>query len=449
VLFRSEQCRNNPLYKDPKYCQQFANLHKNPEYYSKVHSKEVCDRISQTHQKLWKDLNFRERNTKYRRTEEFRNNSSKWSRKRWEDPKYREAYQKYRNSSEYHNKASTAAKLLWTKPEYRTKLCAVLNRARANSYPKTRISSLQKTLYSLLDDLKVPYFKEGKETVVGPFVTSHGKFEGYSFDCLVPNILGRKLYIECNGDYWHKDKEAKDRAKSTFLNRYCKDSALLVLWEHEFKSIERLKNILMQKLGLTTIQLINFDFRDVEVRIITKVDDELRNLLSKYHYLANLGRYGCNRYGVYYNGQLIAAAIFSSLTRNQSATQYNLLPSQMLELTRFCIHPSYQQKNFASWFLSRCTKLLFEDKLDLQRLITFADTTFEHKGTIYRASNWIYDGKIKPDYWYIDEVNCRYHKKTIWDQAQRMGLSEKEYAQQYSLQRIFGNEKLRFIYNRR
>lgn len=52
------------------------------------------------------------------------------------------------------------------------------------------------------------------------------------------NCNGKKLIIELFGDYWHKDDNPEDRAKVFEPFGY----KTLVIWEHELKDIENLKN---------------------------------------------------------------------------------------------------------------------------------------------------------------------------------------------------------------
>ena len=240
---------------------------------------------------------------------------------------------------------------------------------------------------------------------------TNDRFEGYSFDCMIKKEDGKELFVECHGEYWHgPERESRDRAKATFLHRYRSDAELLVLWEHEFRSVNRLKDILKQKLGLKRFSLRPFSFKDV---LITQspITDDLKSLFARHHYLANIGRFGSLRYIGTIGDDLAIAVIFSSLTRQQSAVKFGLKSKQMLELTRFCIHPCYQKKNFASWFLSRTLKRLNKDKPKIKRVITFADQTYGHEGTIYKASGWKVEHRVKPDYWYVDSYGGWYHKK--------------------------------------
>jgi hypothetical protein len=297
-----------------------------------------------------------------------------------------------------------------------------------------------------LDDIGVHYFKEGPQTVVGPFFAKQ-KFEGYSFDCLVEHG-GKKLYIECHGEYWHgPTREAKDRAKATFLKTYVPEAELLVLWEFEFRSPERIRQIIQEKLGVVSQQLVRFAFDEMVISE-SDVTDDIKALFAKYHYLANIGRFGSIRYVARLNGELAACVVFSHPTRQESRTRLGLRAGELFELTRFCIHPKFQARNFATWFMARVMKQLWQAKPDIKKILTFVDTTHGHIGTIYRAGNWQFDGEVKPDYWYVDANHCWYHKKTVWDHAVKFGASERDYAAAHNLRRINGQKKLRFIMNR-
>lgn len=439
-----EKSKNNPKYKDPKYRDKFRKLHKDPNYHKKVHNNQVYQKISQSSKEAWKDDQKRKNHLKHRDTQEFKQKISKWSKNQWQNESYVQSLKKTRDTKEFRDKLSNNAKKLWENKEYRDKITKALQKARLKSHPK-RISSLQTILYSILDDLNIKYYKEGPETTLGPINTTNSKFEGYCFDCLVIHN-GTKLLIECHGEYWHSNREPRDMAKATFLRNYYQDYDLLVIWEHEFRSPNLVANILKTKLNIDPIKIIDFNFNQV---IISQSEptQELKSLLAKYHYLANIGRIGSIRYIATIKDKIIAAAIFSSPTRKESAKRLELKSRQLLELTRFCIHPQFQKKNFASWFLSKTIKSVWNDKPLIQTIITFADTTYGHEGTIYKACNFTYDGDIKPDYWYR-KGGAWFHKKTIWDHATKIGVKESKYANDRGLIKVIGKPKRRYIMNR-
>ena len=246
-------------------------------------------------------------------------------------------------------------------------------------------------------------------------------------------------------DYWHRsNREHRDRAKATFLKRYFPQHDILIIWEHEFRGVNNIRRIISDKLGMSKTVRVDFDFGEVEVKQID-ISNELKALFANYHYLGNIGRFGSFRAGAILFNKLIAAAAFSHPTRKESMSRLGLCGGQLLELTRFCVHGNYQKKNLASWFLSRSVKMVWSMFPKANTLLTFADTTSGHIGTIYKAAGWKFDGEVKPSYWYIDGGGAWYHKKSIWDIATKNSMSEYDYAASRGLMKISGGKQLRFL----
>lgn len=65
---------------------------------------------------------------------------------------------------------------------------------------------------------------------------------------------------------------------------------------------------------------------------------------------------------------------------------------QVFELTRLWISDELG-KNSESWFISQSFKYLKKYYPDIKVLISFSDTERNHLGTIYQATNWLYQGK--------------------------------------------------------
>lgn len=61
------------------------------------------------------------------------------------------------------------------------------------------------------------------------------------------------------------------------------------------------------------------------------------------------------------------------------------------ELARLFIEDG-TPKNTESWFLSRCVKWLRSAHPEVKCLVSYADPSAGHRGTIYEAANWIPDG---------------------------------------------------------
>ena len=350
---------------------------------------------------------------------------------------------KLHKNPKYKRELSDKIKLWWLNPINYNKMMAKfsteswkLKNAQARS-AMPKISAIQETLYSILDDMGIEYFKErpdggtDPECIIGPWV----------FDCVVKNGP-TYLVIECQGDYFHtrKSQVVRDSQKASYLSSL-PNYQLKCIWEHEFKERRRIVDLIKYWLGITEFETIDFDFDNISLQHCPARDYRL--LLSKYHYLANAGRGGI-AYGAYLQGNLAAVCVFSPLPR-QNITIDGFKKTAVRELSRLCIHPKYQKKNLASWFISRCIKLLPNE---YKCVVAYADKTFNHDGTIYKAANFSVDKIVPPDYWYIGEDGWKMHKKTLYNHAVKMNLKEAEYATKHKYHKIYGGEKIRYKYIR-
>jgi len=254
------------------------------------------------------------------------------------------------------------------------------------------------------------------------------------------------LLIEVNGDYWHGLPKIikRDQSKATYISKYFPQYELKYLWEHEFNNKDRIINLIKYWLGLNNLIIKQYDVNQVQERLIDTKGAEL--LISKYHYAGRIGKSGINL-GYYLDDQLIAVIIYSSLVRQEIAIKQGLDYRQMLELSRLVIHPEYQIKNLASHIIATSINHIKQNNKKIRRLISFADSTYNHLGTVYKASNWIFDGEVDPDYWYVDSKSYICHKKTLWNHAKKMNMTENEYCEKYGYSRIWGGKKYRYIYN--
>lgn len=411
---------------------------------------DVSKKLSKSTSKQWTD-------------EEYKIARISGSKLMWDDPEFRKRHKKGIKSGRPTKRpivgnTSDALKSKWKDKDYKQKI--LLSRGSANDkIAKLRdndqyrmrmaavranmpsVSSLQETLYSILDDLGVKYFREYQDKpndvqcTIGP----------YNFDCVIPREDKPALLIECQGEYWHNLPKsiAIDKSKSSYINNNFSDQyELKQIWEHEFKCKDRVVETIKYWLGISKIESINFKFSDIVIGGCPSNDYKL--LLSKYHYLSNAGRGGLV-YGAYLGEELIGVCVFSPPVRQTVAPSLGYDDSEVRELSRLCIHPKYQKYNFASWFVSRCIKQLDQK---YKCVISYCDTTFNHNGATYKACNFIEDGIIRPDYWYVDKDGWVMHKKSLYQHACKMGIKEKEYAEKHGYKKIYGQEKLRFVYKR-
>jgi DNA-binding CsgD family transcriptional regulator len=160
--------------------------------------------------------------------------------------------------------------------------------------------------------------------------------------------------------------------------------------------------------------------------------EEFDNVLEKYHYLGQSNKGHIGRFGFYYEDTLVGICLITNPVR---ATFNNTS-----EISRFCL--CFEQKNLASKCLSLIIKHL-KTNYDFEYVQAFSQDDI-HLGTIYKAANFRMMGSSRPSYNY-DGI----HKKTIYERAKSLGLSEHEYADLFNLNRITESSKTKFIYNLR
>ena len=189
---------------------------------------------------------------------------------------------------------------------------------------------------------------------------------------------------------------------------------------------------------------VDFSFNDLEIKEV--ISQDYSRFYGLFHYMGKTGRQGFTL-GAFLSGKLIAVSTISSITRNEIAERIGKNPSEVRELVRFCIHPDFHKKNFGSWFLSRVSSEYTSKNPAISTLISFADTTQGHTGSIYKAAGWLEDGVTGCSYHYVDRQGNIIHKKTIYDRAKAEGTSESVFAIRCSLQKILELPKIRFRLN--
>ena len=331
----------------------------------------------------------------------------------------------------YVSKIIAARKSYWLNQEYRDKQSKIRLQEKISGVgifgPKPRISSLQVKLYEILKDIGVDF-------------TSEYKIGFYHFDCYLPEY---KILVECHGDYFHNLPEhiRNDSSKATYISKYFPEMCLKVLWEHEFLNPIKIRQMIMNWIGknFSPIYVNLSDCKILEIENKPAVQ-----FISKYHYAYSLGHGRSQiRYGLFYNDELIAVACFASVTRDETAVRLGLESRQVKELVRLCRHPGFENKNMLSWFLSRVIKQ--HDWGHVKYLISFADRTVGHTGSVYKACNWKYDGESQKSYWYRDQEGYIIHKKTVYNHARKMSMKEMDFAKKHNLQRVWGKSKARYI----
>lgn len=136
-----------------------------------------------------------------------------------------------------------------------------------------------------------------------------------------------------------------------------------------------------------------------------------KEFIKKHHY-----SHGCHNgpmcWGLFDDEKLIGVIAFATPgSENVRASLFGKEHvDRVTELHRLVILDE-TPKNTESWFISRSLKLLKERKKELWAVISFADSTEGHQGTIYQATNAIYAGMTTATRFYRDETGRLRHPR--------------------------------------
>lgn len=292
------------------------------------------------------------------------------------------------------------------------------------------ISSSQKQLYYVLSSSGIEYHEEGPDTRIGPF---------YVVDCVIPkqqNMI-KPLIIEVQGEYWHSLPTVivRDRQKATYIRKHT-DYDLLPLTELQVSSFGEIEQTLA-RYGLTVRK---FECKPTQLTI-KKIDEAIASdFYSVFHYTGTI-RKGAIVYGAYLNDELMAAISYCYPIRQETTTRLGHIHGEVVEISRLARRTNLICKNLISYFIAK-TKAMLPNTIKC--IVSFSDSTYGHTGGAYKAAGFYEDGRVPADYHYAS-INGKYHKKTVWDKAKKMKISEAEYAERHHLLKVPHGEKTRWI----
>lgn len=139
--------------------------------------------------------------------------------------------------------------------------------------------------------------------------------------------------------------------------------------------------------------------------------EEIKGFIETYHYSKSInGLKSSYCFKLIYNNEIIGAMIFGKLAMKGVWKKYCDDENKLIELRRLCCIDD-TPKNTESYFIGKCLKWL-KNNTDIEYIISYADMDYNHKGIIYKATNFDYIGKTKKGrrIVYNDKL---YHDKTI------------------------------------
>lgn len=140
------------------------------------------------------------------------------------------------------------------------------------------------------------------------------------------------------------------------------------------------------------------------------IDGEIRKLIDQFHYsktCRSMQQKHVFKLVSKLDDKLVGVAIYG----NPMAKSYN--GSNTIELRRLCLIDD-TPRNSESFFIAKTLRWLAKNTT-YDQVVSFADPNHGHAGTIYKASNFRYDGLEKNDYpVVIQHGDKQIHKRQMY-----------------------------------
>lgn len=152
-----------------------------------------------------------------------------------------------------------------------------------------------------------------------------------------------------------------------------------------------------------------FDPSRCKVRPVSYLTVQL--VLAEAHYIGTPGATSV-ALGLYVDDVIAGVLTFGTIPRNNaSAICGEAHAARVMELTRLALY-DWAPRNSESWLIARSFDWLRDNRPDVSILLSYADGSVGHVGTIYQATNWIYTGASTNDYVYRCDTGEVLHPRT-------------------------------------
>jgi very-short-patch-repair endonuclease len=280
-----------------------------------------------------------------------------------------------KNCNKCGKKQFTISNIAYNNRKYSdSELCTILSPEDSSKYKNTSIEIFIK---SLLDKYNINY-QTNVRNIIYP----------YELDIYIPE---KKIAIECNGVYWHSDK---NKEKNYHYNKYseCKEKGiqLISIWEDQvINSSEKVESIILSKLGIYNKRIYA---RKCEIKEIPS--KKCREFLDKYHLQGSTN--SSIRLGLYDKNELVGVMTFGKGRKClNSNTNY--------ELYRYCCKAGIQVIGGSSKLFTHFVK-----KYNPEIIESFSSNDISN-GNLYEKLEFKYTSD-SISYWYIDKKFTRYHR---------------------------------------
>lgn len=180
------------------------------------------------------------------------------------------------------------------------------------------------------------------------------------------------------------------------------------------------------------------NFENFSVR---KIDTKVGKEFVKTHHYSHGIHNGPMTYGLFDGVNLIGVCAFANpCSEAVCASVFGVDDKRSVtELHRLVVIDD-TPKNTESWFISRVLKQLKVDKPQYNAVLSFADSTQNHRGVIYQATNAFFCGTSGKATFYIDETGRLRHPRQNGKNISR------EDAKQFGWKPVKREGKYRYLY---
>jgi len=135
--------------------------------------------------------------------------------------------------------------------------------------------------------------------------------------------------------------------------------------------------------------------------------------IEQHHYARGASNTSVFAHGLFRGDRLVGAALWLPPTKVCAVSVARRLKHEewkrVLSLSRLALAPT-EPTNAESLFIGRSIRAVWRDSR-WRSLVTFADGSQKHTGTIYRATNWIDAGVTKPEPRWVDSTGRQVSRK--------------------------------------
>ena len=168
-----------------------------------------------------------------------------------------------------------------------------------------------------------------------------------------------------------------------------------------------------------------------------------KTLLTEQHYLHSMPGGTYLAFGVFNHKRLLGAVTLGVGPKNVHRLVEGAAPDDVLALTRFWLSDEFPA-NSESSVIGRTLRAIRKHTL-IKFVVTYADPSRGHIGTIYQASNWLYTGLSQPMPLYDLGDGIQHHSRSL---SHAYGTHSMEHFQSkgIGIRKIAQSPKHRYMY---